>query len=196
MGQANLINLVINIAGTASVVATAIFTAFAARSARISADAAKASADASQRTMEVAERPWLGVVVNETFVEYRVDRPVFLVTVKNFGSLPAYLIGHKISSCVAGAPPGLPAFTTVMDDAGVLNPGEGRVLSLPSEATISMEDWNRYRAAQTKLFVWFEISYRDPLLKLHRYAAIFAGEGTLTPPFKWWPNNDNYIYSD
>ena len=175
---------------------TAFFTYLAARATRDSATQAKMSAEAAQKTLEVAERPWLGVV--STGYEIRnTNRPHFLIELQNYGSLPAYLVGHRINSCVSPRdPPAEPLFRAYMTDAGILNPGEKRRFEFPSEGTISGEENNQVRTGQARLFVWFEFSYHDPLQNEHCFAGILGAEAVAgNVIFHWWPNSQKYIRS-
>jgi hypothetical protein len=155
---------------------TAFFTYLAARATRDSAIQATISAEVAQKTLEVAERPWVGVTATGYTIKHS-NRPHFFFELENHGSLPAYLIGYRINSCVSERdPPAEPRFATQMKGAATLNPGEKRRFELPSEGTISGEDNNRVRTGQARSFVWFEFNYRDPLQKDHYFAGILGAE--------------------
>jgi hypothetical protein len=185
----NWVNIIIALAA----VATAVFTWKTVRSSQSSAEAARQSADAAQKTLEVAERPWLGVSHAGVKFEWRQPRPHFLVNVKNFGSLPAYLRGHRLNCCLTEdrLPPD-PAFAGLIADAGIINPDESRRLEFPSP--MSAEEYDRWRNGEGRLFVWFEINYDDPFGKSHCFAGVLAADG-IDPMFRWWPNAEKYIRS-
>jgi hypothetical protein len=179
-------SMILSVTGAIIAALSALFTWMAARHARRSADAA-------YQTLEVSTRPWLGVMVLDRKGELGLRSPLFSLSLKNFGSLPAYLVEHRLNWSVI-EPAIEPSFSTENHcDSLILNPDQEIVFSAPGPA-LKTEDLNAIQRGQP-LFVWFSILYRDPLNQEHTVAQIARSTTQSADTFTWIPKA-NYWRSD
>lgn len=173
---------------------TVIFTALTAIFTWMAARQAGRSAAAAEESLRISTRPWLGVTGMQRTGVIGPQSPLFMLHLKNFGSLPAFLVEHRLNRSV-GEPRGGPQYHPGVrhPDDLILNPNQEIAVVAPGPA-LNQNDVDVLKSGE-RLFVWFEILYRDPRGRDHHLSQIARSNTPALDSFTWIPK-ENYWTSD